>query len=168
MTPTLRRHSTVAAALAGVLLFAGCTATAGGEAATDAAPAPSSSETGAPPPAPSPTALATPPVAQGEIARAEFTDGGPGGIPTASSVVSDAFPGAVLIEGECLGTSARFRLSTAAPADDKRTLLEGTITCGAPYVSSFSQPEYTGVIQLEFVDANDITAGWVRVMPTNS
>jgi hypothetical protein len=167
MASLLRRQAAGAIAITGVLLIAGCTA--GGGAPDDAAPAtdaapPASSST----PSPSPTALATPSVAEGEIARAEFTDGGPGGIPTSSSVVTDAFPGAVLIEGECLGGSARFRLTSAAPADDKRTLLEATMTCGAGYVGSFSNPEYTGPVQLEFVDANDITAGWVRVLPSGT
>lgn len=88
--------------------------------------------------------------------------------PSASSV---AGPGllvadrAFTVEGQCVGTSADFRLATADPADAGRVLLEGTLDCAAPVADDFTYTvDYAGVVQLTFTDTDGIELGWLRVV----
>lgn len=88
--------------------------------------------------------------------------------PSASSV---AGPGTLVaglpfaVEGECIGTSADFTVTTADPADAGRVLVEGTIDCAEPRKDGFTYTvDYAGPVQLSFTDTEGIERGWLRVV----
>lgn len=117
-------------------------------------------------PSPSPTIdIPTEPV-PGEVASAVSDR-----LSTPSSASSVSGPNLLAadrpfsVEGECIGTSADFRLTTADPADAGRTLVEGTMDCSAPMRSDFSYTlGYAGVVQLSFTNTDGIDRGWLRVV----
>lgn len=152
---------TVAAGLA----LTGCVAEPQADSSQPAS-APTASVEASVTPSPSPTInVPTEPV-PGEVASAVSDR-----LSTPSSTSSVSGPNVLAadrpfsIEGECIGASADYKLTTADPADAGRLLVEGTIECSAPMKSSFSYTlGYTGVVQLSYTDTDGIERGWLRVV----
>ena len=144
------------------LLASGCTAGTPEEPATSRPP----SATAAATPTPTTEALEFPPVADDEIARAEFRTVGAQGVPESASITSNALEtDGLAIEGECRGTSMAYRVNTAAVGEDQRMLTEGVMKCDTGVLNQHSGLGYTGLVQVSFTDTSDITEGWVTLVP---
>ncbi|MEV8274256.1 hypothetical protein [Microbacterium sp. NPDC077184] len=69
------------------------------------------------------------------------------------------------VEGHCVGGRSTYEVRSADPADAGRTLIEGTLDCGAPMRSSFDYSlPYAGPVQLSFTDTDDVEQAWLRVV----
>ena len=148
------------------LLVSGCSVAADDQ---GAAPADSPTATTTRIPTPTPTPLTFPPVSDDEIARAEFRDPGPDGIPQGNSISSNLVEAdKVSIVGDCIGTRARYELFTASVDTERRSLTSGVMQCGDPIRNDIAGLGYTGPVQLSFTDTNGVSEGWVRVVPAIS
>lgn len=90
---------------------------------------------------------------------------------TPPSTSSVAGPGVLVadrsffVEGQCEGGRGEYEVTSADPADAGRTLLEGTIDCGAPMRAAFDHSlPYAGPVQLSFTDTDDLDQAWLRVV----
>ncbi|NIK36159.1 pyruvate/2-oxoglutarate dehydrogenase complex dihydrolipoamide acyltransferase (E2) component [Microbacterium endophyticum] len=157
----LRKVVPIVAVSALIAALAGCSA-------SPAAPAssPTASEAVDSDAAASPTPFTTPPATDDEVARALFEADGPDGVPASASITSDVIDeDTLVIDGACVGTSARYRLTTAEVDADQLTLTEGTLRCDEPQQVRITGLDYTGPVQLSFSDANNIKSGWLTLTP---
>lgn len=164
---TLRRFAAalISPVAAVVLALVGCTAAPGAQPGTP--PASDTATDGATAaPTPSSTfAIPADPV-PGEVASAVAER-----LATPPSASSVAGPGVLdagtpfVVEGECIGTSAAFRITTADPDDAGRVLVEGTLDCADPRTDGAAYAlDYAGPVQLTFTDTDGIDRGWLRVV----
>jgi hypothetical protein len=152
--------------------LAGCTATApsgatpsGDGASSSAAPSATDSVT----PSPEASELYTvPDTAEGEIARAVFERyPADGDVPTGSSVIFDAVAAPFAVEGQCVGTRARWQVITAS-AEPAEELAAGTLVCdGRQHALGVFDVGEIGSVQIQFIDATDADAAWVRLIPAS-
>ena len=179
---TVRERSNVsriglAAAVASLaLLLGGCFG--GGDAASETPPASSapSPPLGTPPPptpAPSTPAPASTPYAEpsgvvpGEAGRLVYDRADAVSGYTAYDAVRSDTPFSV--EGQCEGDEPGARLAyevfTAAVDDAGRTLVEGTLVCGAPLANGGLQTPYSGLVQIALRSPTDaIARAWISVV----
>ncbi|MFS0734298.1 hypothetical protein ABC304_01450 [Microbacterium sp. 1P10UB] len=119
-------------------------------------------------PTASPTAVAEvtpPPTTADELARAEFVDAGPSGVPSGANVVSGAIGDTPLrLEGACTGDRVSYALFTASTDGPRTELARGWMACDEPFSESVSIGDHRGVVQLSFTDADAISSGWIRLL----
>lgn len=165
MTDT-RASVTALGLFVAALALTACTA-GDGDAAAPASPSASSSAPAAQTPSvtPSPTqAYAVPTDDAGQVGLAEAVNDE--GLPSGASTVGPELiaPGdELVIAGQCIGDSADWTLTTATPDTERRVLLEGTLDCADPETIREVFPSgYEGVVQLQFVDTNDVDRAWLQ------
>jgi hypothetical protein len=157
----------------GAVALAGCTATApsgatpSGDGASPPA-APSATESLAPNPEAS-EPYTVPDTAEGEIARAVFERyPADGEVPTGSSVIFDAVAAPFAVEGQCVGTRARWQVITASTDAPAAELAAGTLVCdGRQLAQGVFDVGEIGAVQIQFVDATDADSAWVRMVPAS-
>lgn len=146
----------VLAALPLALVMAACSAPEETEVAPTAAP--TASPTVA-------VEVTPPPTRSDELARAEFVEAGPSGIPSGANVASGAIGDTpVSLEGACTGDRLEYALFSAATDQPRTELARGWMSCDEPFSQPVSIGDYRGVVQLSFVDADAVSSGWIRLL----
>ncbi len=166
------RVTRVAAAGALTLMLSACSPGAGAGDASgataapspDLTPSPSPDRTAAPSPDQSPRPYLVPGATVGEIARAVFEQDGPGGVPTTEiTLTGGPTEGqALVLQGDCVGTTAEYEIQSAAVEGELDVLARGTLACADPSVAEYRLGA-TGPVQVAFVDANRIERGWLQL-----
>lgn len=164
---TSRPPRVLLAASVVVLALSGCVAEPDAAPTASGTPAPSGTATaseGPATPSPTPSPYALPPVVDGERARTEFESVGDGGVPTGRLISQSAvLPGEPLrVEGECIGDEVDYRVTAATP--EAPVLITGTLDCADGADQSLTTIQYSGVVQIAFVDTTGITRGWARLV----
>ncbi|GMA31956.1 hypothetical protein [Litorihabitans aurantiacus] len=158
-------------AIGAVLLalgLAACTPPSDGEPATSPTASGSSESDQLPATTPA-TAPPAPATAPGEVARSVHVPENADGVPETADTSSDvvATEGRYAVAGACSGDPAEmpFTLSTAAPDQERATLLEGSIPCdGEVMDDGFDyQFAYDGPVQLTITRTDGLTGGWVTL-----
>lgn len=155
-----RPFAVIAGAAVLAALMAGCTEGDPAEPPVVESSAPSSATPTTAPGAEDPSVLQIPEVTDKEIARA--ISALPADDPTSSNTVEDAVVAGepLILEGACVGETARYQIRSAVVDGDGEILERGTLTCNEALYEELTL-DVDGPVQLSFTDTEDIDAGWL-------
>jgi len=166
---TLEKNRWIRSSIAvmAVAVLAGCSAAEPNDADASSTPEISTTPTAVETEAAQP--IAVPEVSAGEIARAVFEEDGPDGVPGGEMVISDAIVAGdeLVVRGQCDGDTVSYKVDSADPDTERRTLLAGTLICGEGNDPFVYTTDYSGPAQLLFTETDGSSIAWVVLEATN-